>query len=75
MRLPEAQIPAWFSAMDTDGNKMVNKTELNKSEKRFLALCYLPEYMFEEEFFKLADQNPEDGNVTLAEQEAAIEVL
>jgi hypothetical protein len=31
--------------------------------------------MFEEEFFKLADQNPEDGNVTLAEQEAAIEVL
>jgi hypothetical protein len=75
MRLPIAQIPAWFLAMDADGNKMVNETELKQSEKRFEALCYLPESMFEKEFFELADRTPKDGNVTLAEQADAIEQL
>jgi hypothetical protein len=78
MRLPVAQIPAWFAAMDIDGNGMVNLTELTESEDRFEALCFLPESMFEKEFFELADgildEDDKDGNVTLAEQNAAIEV-
>jgi Ca2+-binding EF-hand superfamily protein len=74
MGLPAGQIPAWFSAMDTDGNGMVNLIELSTSETKFAELCNQTESLLENEFFVLADNNT-DGNVTLAEQRLAINKL
>jgi hypothetical protein len=61
--------------MDSDSNGIVNQTEFTKSAESLEQVCNMPATQLEEEFFKLADDEENDGNITLVQQQNAIPKL